>query len=302
MAQLRGAVAAPPAVPPTVGLLISARVFEAGRNMPVGDRWESGYAYLPEGCASGGVIDPCEGGTKDIAANPDQVVADPFAVWAGDECSTFGFIAGDAEGRARRQLLATRQFQIEQELWRGDLARDVAGTERKHLAHPDSDVLSEAGALDPIPALACLEEGLAKAARGQRGMIHATRQVAALWHQSGMLRREGNLVLTINDTIVVAGAGYDGSGPGADADADPVAPGVTQWAYATTLVTVRLDEVVLVPGANALQNPTLRAQMVNRDTNTIAVIAEQLAAFDWDGCAHLAVEIDTPYCGLGGLD
>lgn len=391
----RNAVRAQPAAPPRVGLLASAVVLTGSD-----ERWETGFAIEPEACGNGGVGDPCAPGAKTLPDGPAIIEGEPFYVWEGDKCSTLGRGAReDRRARAERQLRATESYQIAREFWRGEQIR-ASDWDSQFLASAVADELNEGGAaLDPIDALACLEEGLGKASKGQRGMIHATRQVVTKWDEAGMLYREGPaLRVTVNDTIVVADAGYDGSGPvpgaavatpanlagvgaaggtlaedsygykvtaitaygesaataeavgvvgvgegsidltwddvagatgyrvygrtqtgpwlllaetvtsdytddGSDVPAGAAAPATavngpepadaTQWAYATSLVVVRLGPIE-TPGANDA------AAYTDQSVNTQAVIAERLAAASFDGCAHLAVEIDYPYCGAVG--
>lgn len=276
----RNPVQAPPAVPPRVGLIAAARSATDGR-------WEAGYGFLPENCNDGGVLDPCNTVTeKTIAENADVVDVDPFVVWAGYKCSALGYNAQDGEARARRALAAVESAQVASEFWTGALSRSDADIDNRFLASPQSDVLNPTNdSLSLTNGLACLEQALAQCS-ASRGFIHATRQVVSLWHQGGALRREGNLILTINDTIVVPDAGYDGSGP----DGQPAANGAV-WAYGTTQVDVRLSEVI-VTGADPSQ--------YDRNVNSVEVRAERLAAVSFDACCHIAVELDAPLCGIGG--
>lgn len=276
----RNPLQAPPAAPPRVGLIPAAIVNRGNES------WEQGFDFLPENCNAGGVLDPCDNTTtKDIDPNASLVDVDPFVVWAGFKCSALGYRAEDGEARARRALAAVESAQVAAEFWTGALSQSDADINNRYLASPQSDVVSPGSALSLTNGLACLEQALAECAAG-RGFVHATRQVVSLWHQGGSLRREGNLILTINDTIVVPDAGYDGTGPNGEA---PHAGSV--WAYATSPVDVRLSEVI-VTGANPRE--------FNRSVNTVEVRAERLAAVSFDGCCHIAVELDAPVCGIGG--
>lgn len=58
----------------------------------------------------------------------------------------------------------------------------------------------------------------------------------------------------------------------------------TEWAYATGLLDVRLSEMVIIPGS--------MAEATNRATNEVTFRAEGTASVVWDGCCHLAVEVD----------
>lgn len=229
MTILRGQIPATPAQPPRVGLLASARVLDTEDR----SRWETGFDYQPEGCAVGGISDPCNIGVRSIPPNPDIVSGDPFDVWAGDSCSAFGFAGRqDRISRATRQLLATQSYQVAREFWRGDLTR-AADWDANYLTRTPMDSVGGGVALDPGDALECLEEQLGKNALGQRGMIHATQQLVSRWSRLNMIRFEGVYRLTANDTIVVGDAGYDGSGP--DNTPTAIAPAIPVPAAGGTL-------------------------------------------------------------------
>lgn len=285
----RSPVAAPPALPPRISLINSAIPGESLADPP-GSRWESGYAFQPEACRVSGVTDPCDPDAMTVTdANvPDEVEGEPFVVWAGDRCSTFGFSEQDFTGRVERQLLACESYQIAQELWKGTQAK-ASGWPNRYLASEASDVLTSA-AEDVLDALACLEQGLAQCACGQQGMIHATRQVVTHWMANTLVRREGNLLLTAMDTIVVADAGYDGSSPLGAAAANG-----SIWAYATGPVVVRRGPIEYIPVGGDWRTATATST-----TNVVELRAERMASATWDGCCHLAVEINLGLCGIGG--
>jgi hypothetical protein len=275
---------APLAQPPRVGLLPTL----SGGTV-VSDARTVGFTFDPENCGESGVGNPelCNtDNDKPIPDNPDVIEAEPFYIWAGDKCSPQR-LSRDWQGRARRQLAATESYQVARELWRGDEAQ-TNGWPNRYLAHEDSDVVTS-GPTSATDALARLEYALGDCVHGARGMVHATRHAVTYWHQLGLVRREGNLLLTIHDTLVVPDAGYDGSGPnGQAADED------SQWAYATGMVIARLGPEQVVPDGPL-------AQAVDRATNTVEYRAERLAAVGWDGCCHLAAELDLGWAAIGGL-
>lgn len=232
-------VTAPVPQAPFTGLIASSRVVEEGT-----ERWGNGFTFAPEGCAGGGSFAPCDPGTKDIPDNPGIMTVEPIGVWAGDKCSSFGFLARDYEGRARRLLEACESKQAEREFWRGDVARAQAW---------DNPFLTDGGARvlgdgeTPVAALACLEQALADGSCGMRGMIHATRQLVTVWSASNLIRVEGNRLLTINGNLVVSGAGYDGSGPVPEDDvatpANLVATGAAGGALAQDTYGYRVSAI-----------------------------------------------------------
>lgn len=280
MARQRTPIAAPPAAPPRVGLIKSA-------NVPQGKWDERGIEYGSEGCQmietlADRACEPSEDKAPGTSGN--AVEWDPYILVAADSCSALGFGARDWQGRARRLLLACESAQIEAELWNGTIADDEDLPNRA-LASEASDVLTS-GPTGFTDALACLEQGLAECNCGQRGMIHAPRQLVTHWVALNLIRREGNFLLTALDTIVVPGAGYDGSGPYAAASEGSI------WAYGTGIVDVRLGEIQIYGGPNR--------EGLDRTTNDIEIRAERKALASWDGCCHVAVEIDASLCGIGG--
>jgi hypothetical protein len=291
-------------VPPPVGLLPSALSPPDGEDQ----RWVNGFAFQALDCIPGGRFDPCDEDLDlQIPGNPENVDYVPFAVWTGFKCSPWDPVLDWARA-VTEALLAVEEEQISAEFWRGDIARDASHPNR-YLTDPDSDNLSSS-ALSANDALACLEQYLASCNGGQQGMIHASRQLVTLWQIGGALRREGRRIYTVNDTVVVPGAGYDGSGPADGASPEPAAG--SQWAYATGLVTVRReslqDVAIPVPGI-AGETATITVPQViggpnwegvDRSTNTIEARAQRLAAATWSGCCHAAVEVDVAACGIGG--
>lgn len=279
------AIAAPPVQPPRYGLIVAAPVVD-----DASWRWGEGFTFDPEACAPGGVVDITACGSFgdpiDPQRGPANVDGDPFVVWAGDECSSFGYGARDWQGRARRALEAGQSFAMAHELWTGDLG-DSAGLANTALADLTSDTLT-AGPDDPVDALACLDQGLATVLRGRRGMIHMTVQAFTHLAASQALVRDGALWTTPIGSVVVADAGYTGSGPG------DVAAATSQWMYGTSMLSLRLGPVETVGG------PEDASGFAHSD-NTVQVWAFRPVAFVWDECAHVAAEVDIAVCALDGV-
>lgn len=279
----RTPVLATPSAPPRVGLIASARELNRVEEQVGGQsRWGGGFGYEPENyCAGSGVVDPCDS-SKPPDAGLGVIEYDPVLLWAADQCATFDRTR-DRQGRARRRLLACQSKLLAGELWTGTVAI-ASSFPNKYLASPDANTVSD-GALSEVNALACLEEALA-ACSCTTAMIHATPGLLTQWKAASVVERFGNVFRTANDTIVVADAGYTGSGP----DGQPAADG-SVWAYGTDVVEVRLDEVMVFPNADA-EAMTLTPSA----DNTLVYRAERLAAASWDGCCHVAVEVDITVC------
>lgn len=270
-----------PIAPPRVGLVASARTVTEPD-----ERWTNGFTWAPENCVDAYVEDPCVTRTsgKIIGENSDVSTFEPYVIWTGDKCSPFQ--ERDYKGRAQRLLQACESKQIEKEFWAGAQAQTSGWTGNRYLAQA-TDILT-GNAVAPIDALACLEQYLADCGCGGSGMIHATRATVIMWSQMGVLMREGNLITTINGTIVVPGAGYDGSGP----QGVPAADG-SVWAYATGLVEVRRSTILVIPDTYA--------EALDRAHNTIEFRAERMGAATWDGCCLGAVIADIPVCSVQEL-
>jgi hypothetical protein len=279
----RNAVDPQPRKPPRYGLLVASPPVDV-------TGWELwGITWNPEQCGqSGRRSSGCNGNTAALVPfdNPETVNADPFVVYAADDCTALQ-LRRDWEGRARRQLNATRSFEIANELWEGTLAT-ADGLDNLVLTDAAAGDTLTNGGTDIVTAIACLESGLANCLHGGQGMIHLTPQALAKAASEFVVRREGNLWYSPSDHVVVADAGYTGTGPGG------VAAGATQWAYATDMIRVELGEQRTVPDA-----ANLFAYM-DLDTNHVTIFAQQWAMYTSDRCCLAAVEISLPVCLIGG--
>lgn len=279
----RNAIVAPPAQPPRYGLIVAAPVVDD----PTW-RWGEGFTFDPESCAPGGVIDITRCGSfgdpLDPQRGPANVNGDAFVVWGGDECSSFGYEARDWQGRARRALEGSQSFSLAHELWTGEL-RDSVGLANAALTDATSDTITSA-ASDVVDALACLDQALATALRGRRGMVHMTVQAFTQLAARQALVRDGAMWTTPIGSVVIADAGYTGSGPG-----DIEAAG-SQWLYGTSMLSLRLGPVETQGGPNAVG--------VDVSNNRVQVWAFRPVAFVWDECAHVAAQLDLDTCAIAG--
>lgn len=252
---------------------------QAARDLGTTDeRWTGGLAWEPESCSTVGTFDPCgdDDKTLDPDDNPGAQSFTPFGIWAGYRCSTIGADGEDFERRARNTLAVRQSAAVEAEFWAGARTQ-AAGWDNAYLRDADVTNLSPGSGSSPLVyALAALEEALADC--GGRGMIHCTVQTAILWLSAQAVRRDGNRLLTALDTIVVPGAGYDGSAPDASIDAT----GETAYAYGTGLVDVRLSPVRVYGDEST----------IDHRTNTWEVRAERLAAATFDPCCHVGIRVD----------
>lgn len=255
--------------------------------------WIRGYSYRPELCNGGQIIDP-EGTTGGVAPTlngENQIDTVPFIVEGADRRSTFGTPGegeyDEARQWARRQLLACESKQIAQELWKGTQSK-ASNWGNRYLCAPDVNMVEGTHILGYVSALGALERAVHDLTCGQQGMIHARADLVSLWDTGGALRRVGNLILTIQDTIVVTDAGYDGSAPDAGTPGfDPVfankIPGAdSSWAYATTVVDVRRSAFIT--------SQPIRERL-DQTGNTLTTYERRVASAVW-GCLHVGVYVD----------
>lgn len=244
------------------------------------ERWQGGLEWEPQSCGVAASVAPCDQDDNlkaiDAADNPGVSTFEPLTVWAGYRCSTFGGLGPEREQRARNLLAAHESRAIEAEFWRGTVAT-AEEWDNNYLANGDSYTdLAPSDTSPLVYGLAALEEALAGCVG--RGVIHATVPTVTGWIAAQAVRREGPLLLTGLNTLVIAGAGYDGAGDDGVVDTT----GHTAWAFGTGLVDLRLDEVVVLGDEHT----------IDRRRNTWEVRAERLAAVTFDPCCHVGINVD----------
>lgn len=279
-----------PAAAPAVTLLAAARTPQ----LPASARWEAGgIAYMPEACADHGVIDPCSNASfgSSNPSNLGQITNLPFVVWAADECSTFGFASRDWAGRATRQLLAATPWEVEHEFWTGTVSA-AASLGNQHLASgvAVTDITPMAGAVSVKDGIGCLEQALGQTGYGAQGMIHVTRKCLPGLADAHLVRRQGNLLLTDVDTVVVPGVGYPGTKPDGTATTEG-----EHYIYATDYVSVFLgDPIPVMAGEGGLST---QYGVLDPSVNTLRYRAERLAVVAFDGCRLFGIRVQVPTCG-----
>lgn len=249
--------------------------------------WTSGFEYETLDCGTSAQISTiCTGTTpvESIAPDPDAEPWEsylPFAVEVDFSCTTLGMNGSDYERRALDRLQACQQKVIEREFWTGELARkeqlsDENFPNRFLASTGATDLTPSAGvAIKPKFGLALLEDALGSCGCGVTGTVHMTRGTAS---SLGIAASDAVLKTPLGNSVI-AGAGYDGSGP------DNVLPsGTTRWMYATGPLTVRLS----APEVRATES----RQFVDSSVNKATLHADRVAAVTWDTCCHYGVLVD----------
>lgn len=244
--------------------------------------WQQEFYYESLQCATDiTLLDVCDSSADAISvvtADTDSRLLhyQPFVVEAIDKCSTFGYKEHDVQQRALAALEAGTQKAVEYEFWTGAAAKANSLDDNRYLASMTStDVTPSPGTPVKVKyGQALLEQALANCGLGTRGVLHVTHEVASALNPKVV----GDHLESPLGNYIVAGSGYDGSGP------DGTIPAVGQWIYATGWTTVRLST------SQALGTKLL--QQVDPKDNTWEVRAERAAAVTFDGCCIFAVHVD----------
>lgn len=268
--------------PAKFGLLNSKTVVSDG------GRWGSGLSIDPVTCnADVRIVEVCDESNEVevTTGNAEMQSYLPFFIETDYTCGTFGFEAQDYAAKAEFALSLCENKAAEHEFWTGALAKqdetvDSEGNPNpnRYLASLSAIAVAPSGTpLKPRHGLALLEQALADCGCGTRGFIHATRGVASSIADD--LEADGDTLVTTLGNYVIAGSGYDGSGP-----SGTVPSGQLAWMYATGQVSARLGNVIV--------NPDNLSEATNTSINEVSFTASRDAAVTWDGCCHYAVLVD----------
>jgi hypothetical protein len=265
--MIADAVAAIPAKAQATGSLLAAAL------KPTDGRWENGLAWRSERCfaaAGFGVCDPTPDPVEPNPFNLESVYPQGYVI--ADECTTLG---GDMdEARVRRQAEAVASFMVARELWTGTLtAANPATVDGSPYVNPSLDsgaTVVASTATGVVARLAILEQTAMTSADGQQVFLHLPPHLVL--GLGNLLRMVGDLLVTPLGNVIVADAGYPGSGPAGTG---------TEWAFATGPVGVRLTAIEVI---------TDMAATLDRTTNRRKLWARREFAAAFDACTHFAID------------
>jgi len=280
------------ASPRQVSLLSSVIV-----NQETTDReWGNGITWRPDACAP--PDDPywwiCPEGEGETAVAAYETMAlgeqaevhrvRPFTIWTGYQCSTFGFLAQEAEPRARRLLEAKQSQILEKELWTGAVAT-LAGFPNDFLDNAPTAL----GTFGIVPALAELEQA-ASAVSGV-AVIHAQPRVVAAWASQYLVTPSpsGRQLRTAQGTLVIPGSGYTGI-------TQASVPSATESAaFVTGMVGVYLGPVRISSADETSSRDNSAGSPADSDVdttvNTMVVRVERTAAVVFDNCVKASAKV-----------
>jgi hypothetical protein len=282
-----GVVSAPKIVPSAFGLLAVVKP----ENGPDEDQWVRGFAQEWETeLYSATNWDSTDSTSEEIvSAGVPRYYTDitPWIIETEEVRSTLGFTGLDRIERIKRQIEGVTQHAMELELWDGAIRK---GESHANVALSDATatILNSGTALSPRRALALLEQSIGEISDGgEQGIIHMTRDVAALLASSAnMLFHEAGKdhLQTVGGTPVIVGSGYSGTGP--DGATGATASATNKWIYATGTVRTFVGDVDVV-------NDNLsQAYDVSGNANDMRLKAIRPAAAYFDTSIHLAIRVD----------
>ena len=211
----------------------------------------------------------------------------PFFIEVDETRSTLGFSGIDRIARITRQLEGVTQKAIEKELWAGAI-RIGESHDNKALVDASATILNSGTALSARRAIALLEHTIGtNSPAGEQGVIHMTRDIAALLASDGALfyhATEKDHLQTVGGTPIVIGSGYPGSGPTGATGAS--ASAINKWMYATGTVKVHLGK------PDVVNDNLAQGYDVSNNANNIRLKAIRPAAVYFDPSIHLAVRVD----------
>lgn len=234
------------------------------------------------------------GAAKEPTASVNYRGADSFVVYTWLDCGLVGMGQGanaveELKQRTRRAHENNVQTVVENVFWTGGsfatsqyLAADtpISETVGGSIVNLQTAANIITGTYDITKAISLLEGAMATCYGGVP-LIHVPREVTPFLANAHLIKEAGSLIKTTgNNSIIVPGPGYPGTGPDGEApDAN------TTWIYATGSVKMWRSEPFFT-AHNA-------GELLLRDVNDTVEILEQRFMFGWD-CCHFAIQVALP--------
>ena len=258
------------------------------------DQWVRGFSqYWDSGIYSAKNWDGTDTTSYTIASNatPTRYLeVKPFFIEVEDYRSTLGLLGIDHIERIKLQTECITQKALEAELWEGAI-RLGGGHSNRALVDPAATILNSGTALSATRALALLEYSIGlTSACGIQGVIHMTRDVAALVASSSLIYpsagSKDTFLRTVGGTPVVIGSGYSGAGPTDAAGDTETSTATNKWMYATGDVRVLLGDIDVV------NDNLAQGYDVSGNANSMRIKAIRPVAVYFDSSVHLTIRVD----------
>lgn len=301
-----------PLQPTQYGLLSVARLSELVEKETAQDaeeRWVRGYAHifetnptirlLQDNGALAHIINDATGSQRYIDVKS-------FFIEVEDYASTFGLIAEKRREKIMRQLEAGTQKAVEHEFYKGFSAR-ANGNGNQYLTKASTLTVVNNGQLYQIhEGLGFLEYAIAQSPLGEQGVIHMTRDMAAMLGSQWILERNDEKGIphleTTNGTPVVIGSGYDGSGPQTSISTTAVSGGGVATITVTTSHGLATGDIVTIEDEVARFNGSWTVTGTPSTTTfTFAITGASQPETAGTGIAYFAPDADHKWMYATGL-
>lgn len=314
--EFRGVFTAHPLVPAQYGILSVARLTEflaerELKDVDTQERWLRGYSHMFETKPTINLLDNA-GAIAHVIANNDgakrYIDVKPFFIETVDWASTFGIFGEDRYERVRHQLEAGTQKAVEHEFYHGYTAR-ANNNQNQFLTKASTATIITPAALPQMQeGLGHLEYSLAQSPLGEQGVIHMTRDMAALLGSQWILERpspKGRAHLeTTNGTPIVIGSGYDGSGPKVTISTTAVSGGGVATITTASAHGLSTNDEVVIEGEVTRFNGTWTVSGTPSTTSfTFSITGSSQAETAGQGIAYFGPDQDHKWMwGTGILD
>lgn len=234
-------------------------------------------------------FDPCADFTI-AESEGSEVDWNAWGIARGAECSTLNGgedALDDVTDRAEALLQAQSSYLAEYTFWTGIVgASTFAALGWPNIPLTDAtatDLTPTDGEAGVVEAFGLVNEYLSDTLRGLRGVIHVAPQTLPYLQFYGVVVRDGfQLGTALGDHLVIAGSGYQGTGPG-----NVPVPNNRSWIYGTSMVRVGMSPIESNVGVYGAAD----AQNTERHGNTAKAIAFRAALAEWDQTAHCGVRV-----------
>lgn len=257
----------------------------------------SGVDYMPFtlGDSQNGSFDPCQQMDVTFVDRDPSISSLAWGIYAWEDWPALGAGPAGAQtvyDRAVARLERQTSHLTEQVLWTGAL---TVGTDietlattvtpnanNRRLASTAATLFDGGGPHDITDAFGHILEWGTAVAGGERLWVHVEPKLLPFLAHYQIAVRNGNVLdMALADYRIVAGTGYDGSGP-----SDEITQTGESWIYVTT--PVRVFESAIIPPSGDPQS------LLNRATNRYRVAASRLVLAEWDLTVHGAIRVCTP--------
>ncbi len=313
----QGVFTAHPLVPAAYGIMSVARLTEYLNEKEIhesDERWLRGYSHMFETKPTINLLDS-SGSIAHVIANNDgarrYIEVMPFWIETVDYASTFGINGENRYERVLHQLEAGTQKAIEHEFYHGYTAIANANQNQYLTKASTAQIVSPGTLLQMQEGLGYLEYALAQSPLGEQGVIHMTRDMAALLGSTWILERpspdgKGRPHLeTTNGTPIVIGSGYDGSGPKTTNSTVAVSSSNVATITTETLHGLSTGDIVTVSGETptALNGDWVVTAVPSTTTFTFATTESTLSEQAGTGTSAFSADKDNKWMwGTGIID